>query len=72
MSLHELTAEQRQFAERYHNYVYGFLRWKGLRADDFYDIVKNPPMHSVAIPLFRGKWVLIFGATTLCRPGFLL
>ena len=39
MPLHELTAEHREFAERYHNYVYGFLRWKGLRADDYYDIV---------------------------------
>jgi len=37
--LHELTAEHREFAERYHNYVYGFLRWKRLRADDYYDIV---------------------------------
>jgi len=37
--LHELTEEHRDFAERYHNYVYGFLRWKGLRADDYYDIV---------------------------------
>jgi len=50
VSLHELTQEHREFAERNHNYVYGFLRWKGLRADDFYDIVI--PGYLTAVQLY--------------------
>lgn len=34
-----LTPEQREFAAEYHNLIYAFLNKKGLREDDYYDIV---------------------------------
>jgi len=53
--LHELTQEHRDFAERNHNYVYGFLRWKRLRADDFYGIVIPGYLTAVQIYCDRAK-----------------
>ena len=39
MYLHELTAEQQDFAETNHNLIYGFLRGQKLPTDDYYDVV---------------------------------
>lgn len=39
MSEVPLTKEQREFAARWHNLIYVFLREKGLPRDDYYDIV---------------------------------
>ncbi len=39
MSEVPLTKEQREFAAKWHNLIYVFLREKGLPRDDYYDIV---------------------------------
>ena len=49
MSLHELTAEHRDFAENHHNLVYAFLHGNSLRADDFYDIVIMGYLYAVQV-----------------------
>lgn len=46
-----MTAEQKQFAEDCHGLVYAFLNKKGLKVDDYYDVVIFSYLDSVVMYL---------------------
>jgi RNA polymerase sigma-70 factor (ECF subfamily) len=65
MYLHELTSEQQSFAEDNHNLVYTFLRNKGLRQDDFYDVIIFGYLRAVQKYLIRENLRLQYEFSTI-------
>jgi len=63
--LHELTLEQKSFAEEHHGLVHAFLRAKKLRQDEYYDVIVFAYLQSVQKYLLRADLQEKYAFTTI-------